>query len=174
MYHSNGHWHYNSIMLSLKMSNVISFYCSNVRLFNSSLYLHGMPDFNKSKKKILPVQKETDPPGSINPEYRKKTGEILPACTYADGIRNGDRTLLSRAITLIESSKPENRNLGLDVLEKCLPDTGNSIRIGITGVPGVGKSTFIDSMGKHLISEGKKERFLLLIRAAPGAGAASW
>lgn len=71
-------------------------------------------------------------------------------------IRSGDRTVLSQAITLIESSKEEYRQLGEDILEDCLAETGNSIRIGITGVPGVGKSTFIEALGKQLLDQEKK------------------
>ena len=66
---------------------------------------------------------------------------------YVAGIRAGDRVMLSQAITVIESRLPEDRALATDILEAILPDTGNSIRIGITGVPGVGKSTFIESFG---------------------------
>ncbi len=75
---------------------------------------------------------------------------------YVEGIKSGDRTILSRAITLIESTKAKHRELAQDIIEACLPDTGNSIRIGITGVPGVGKSTFIESLGNHIIEQGKK------------------
>jgi len=100
--------------------------------------------------------KEGDSSGSINPDYRKKAGSSLSADEYVNGIRGGDRAVLSRAITLIESSKPENRRLGEEILELCLPHTGNSVRIGVTGVPGAGKSTFIESIGKYLIVKGKK------------------
>lgn len=115
-----------------------------------------MPDSKNKNKKGLSVNKGVDSPGPVNPEYRKKAGAQLTVDEYVAGIRNGNRTVLSRAITLIESSKPENRNLGEKILEKCLPYTGNSVRVGITGVPGVGKSTFIESLGKLLIEEGKK------------------
>jgi LAO/AO transport system kinase len=70
-----------------------------------------------------------------------------------DGILAGDRTLLSRAITLIESTRQEHQDLAQEIIEGCLPHAGNSIRIGITGVPGVGKSTFIEAFGNHFIEE---------------------
>lgn len=68
----------------------------------------------------------------------------------------GDTVTLGRTITLIESKKPSDQKLAATLLEKLLPNTGKSIRIGITGSPGVGKSTFIEAFGKHLTSQGKK------------------
>lgn len=64
--------------------------------------------------------------------------------------------MLSRAITLIESAKQEHRKRGQQIIEECLPQTGKSIRVGITGVPGVGKSTFIESLGNYIIDKGRK------------------
>jgi LAO/AO transport system kinase len=72
---------------------------------------------------------------------------------YIDGILSGNRMLLSRAITLIESTRQEHQDLAQEIIEGCLPHAGNSIRIGITGVPGVGKSTFIEAFGNHVIEE---------------------
>ncbi len=115
-----------------------------------------MPDTENSKKKGLSTNSDVHSPGSINPGYRKKTGSRLSANDFVKGIRKGDRTVLSRAITLIESSKAEDRSLGEEVLEMCLPFTGNSVRIGVTGFPGSGKSTFIESIGKYLIVKGRK------------------
>lgn len=71
-------------------------------------------------------------------------------------LRAGDRTVLAKAITLAESTRPADRNKINAVLSRLLPFTGNSIRIGITGVPGVGKSTFIEVFGEHLATRGKK------------------
>lgn len=75
---------------------------------------------------------------------------------YVDGVLSGDRMILSRAITLIESTRADDVLLAEQVLQKLLPHTGKSFRIGITGVPGVGKSTFIESMGMFITSQGKK------------------
>lgn len=75
---------------------------------------------------------------------------------YINGILNKDRVILSQAITLIESSKTEHREIANDIINACLPYSGNSIRIGITGVPGVGKSTFIEAFGTYLTSINKK------------------
>jgi len=73
-----------------------------------------------------------------------------------EGILEHDQTALSRAITIIESTAQKHQQQAKEIIENCLPHANQSIRIGITGVPGVGKSTFIESFGKHLISEGKK------------------
>ena len=78
------------------------------------------------------------------------------------GIKSGDKRLLGKAITLIESKKPEHRVLAEELLKKIIPMTGNSVRVGITGVPGAGKSTFIESFGKYAISEGKKVAVLAI------------
>jgi LAO/AO transport system kinase len=80
----------------------------------------------------------------------------LTVADYAKGILNHDRVLLSRAITLVESKLDSDQLLGEELLQRLLPHTGKSIRIGITGIPGVGKSTFIESFGKYLTSIGKK------------------
>jgi LAO/AO transport system kinase len=86
--------------------------------------------------------------------------ERLSAATYINGVLNGDRVLLSRAITIIESSLESDKILAKEIIQAILPKSGNSIRIGITGVPGVGKSTFIEVFGIHLINEGKKVAIL--------------
>ena len=93
---------------------------------------------------------------SVNPDYKPvKKSKISPK-EYAGEIMSGNKTLLSQAITLLESSKPEYRNTGKEILELCLPHSGNSVRIGITGVPGAGKSTFIEAIGSVILEEGKK------------------
>ena len=74
----------------------------------------------------------------------------LTAAQYLDGILRGNRSVLARAITLVESDLPSDGDLAAEVIERCLPHTGGSRRVGITGVPGVGKSTFIEALGTHL------------------------
>ncbi|GAG98642.1 unnamed protein product, partial [marine sediment metagenome] len=74
----------------------------------------------------------------------------------ADQVLKGDRRALARAITLIESSRSDDRDAARELLEKLVPHSGNSLRVGISGVPGVGKSTFIESLGNHLIDQGHK------------------
>lgn len=82
---------------------------------------------------------------------------------YLKGINSCNTGILSRAITLIESTKPEHHKLAEDIIEACLPNSGNSIRIGITGVPGVGKSTFIEALGTYLIENHNKKVAVLAI-----------
>ncbi len=81
---------------------------------------------------------------------------VLTVDDYVKGVTSGDRALLARAITLVESTKREHRALSQAVLQELLPATGSAFRIGITGVPGVGKSTTIDQLGINLIAAGKK------------------
>jgi LAO/AO transport system kinase len=76
------------------------------------------------------------------------------AVSLIEGIRSGDRRSLARAITFAESTRPEHRVIADAVLEAVLPSTGNAVRIGISGPPGVGKSTFIEAIGNHIISQG--------------------
>ena len=77
----------------------------------------------------------------------------FPARYYIDGILNHDRLVLSRAITLAESHRADDQRLAQAVLEEVLPRTGHAVRVGITGVPGVGKSTFIEALGTYLTGQ---------------------
>jgi len=104
-----------------------------------------------SNNKSLSINKSSKVNDSVNPNYRTKKLSKRSLEEYVEGVKEGNRTILSQAITLIESSKKEYREIGQQILEECLPDTGNSVRIGVTGVPGVGKSTFIEALGQHLI-----------------------
>ncbi len=74
----------------------------------------------------------------------------------ADGLLAGNRTLLARAITMVESRRPDDQAVALDLLDLILPHTGGSLRVGITGAPGVGKSSFIDRFGANLVASGRK------------------
>ncbi len=112
------------------------------------------------KKSALSVSKGVKQPPSVNPNLQKVKRRKLSVQEYVSGIFNADRTILSQAITLIESNLPEHTEEAQEIIEQCLPRSGNSIRIGITGVPGVGKSSFIESMGMQLISE--KHRLAVL------------
>jgi LAO/AO transport system kinase len=77
----------------------------------------------------------------------------MPLARYVEGVLAGDRMVLARAITVIESKLPADGELAARLLDALLPHTGHSLRVGITGVPGVGKSTFIDALGMHLIRD---------------------
>lgn len=80
----------------------------------------------------------------------------LTAKDYTEGIINGDRVKLSKAITIIESNSPKHFELGQKIIQDLLPYTGKAIRVGITGFPGAGKSTFIESLGTYLCRRGSK------------------
>ncbi len=112
------------------------------------------------KSSALKVNKGIPQPPTVNEQaagaFRLRRKPDLPSETYLRGILDGDRVLLSRAITLIESSREEHYALAQKIIEACIPHSGNSLRIGITGVPGVGKSTFIEVLGKYLIERGHK------------------
>ncbi len=99
-------------------------------------------------------------PETLNPEVVKHFKNLKKKTQSAQElvaeILNHNQTALSQAITIIESTAPKHQQKAREIIGKCLPHANNSIRIGITGVPGVGKSTFIESFGKLLISEGKK------------------
>jgi len=93
----------------------------------------------------------------------KLNREKLPSVkTFVQHIRNGDVKFLSKAITLVESTNQKHQAKASEILQKCLPYTNNSIRIGITGVPGVGKSTFIEALGTFLVQKGKKVAVLAI------------
>lgn len=81
---------------------------------------------------------------------------LLPVADYVDGVRSGDRSVLARTITLVESRRPDHRRRAAEVVQALLPDTGGAHRVGITGVPGVGKSTFIDQLGVNLTGNGHR------------------
>ena len=90
---------------------------------------------------------------------------------YSDGVLAGDRVVLARAITLVESNLPADTELSAELLDRILPHAGNSRRVGITGVPGAGKSTFIDTLGMHLIRDcGERVAVLSVDPSSPISG----
>src|SRR5262245_9963561 len=91
------------------------------------------------------------PEAKHNPRPRRR--ELTPD-EYFAGVRAGDVAVLARALTLIESSSPRHLPVAERLLTRLLPHTGQSIRVGITGVPGVGKSTFIEALGLQLVGRG--------------------
>ena len=128
------------------------------------------PENNEAYKGLV-VNAGIEQPSSVNPYLknrpRRKKRE-LSVSDYVEGIVKGDVTVLSQAVTLVESVKPEHQAVAQEVIEKCLPYSGNSVRVGISGVPGAGKSTSIDVFGLHVLEEhGGKLSF---IRPSPSAG----
>ena len=94
----------------------------------------------------------------------------MPLTPTAEAIVASNRRALAKAITLVESLRPQDREAAQALLNELLPYTGKSLRIGITGVPGVGKSTFIESFGQHVIAEGHKVAVLAVDPSSPMAG----
>ncbi len=90
------------------------------------------------------------PPADLMARLRARRRRRLSKREYIDGVLNGDRTVLGQAITLVESSRTEDADLAQDILEACLQHSGASVRVGITGVPGVGKSSVIEALGTYL------------------------
>lgn len=110
---------------------------------------------NDDQYKGLKVNSGVTQQSIVNPylrPHRFKRRELTVA-DYVDGIRKGDVTVLSQAVTLVESINPDHYSLAQEVIEKCLPYAGNSIRVGISGVPGAGKSTSIDEFGVHVLEK---------------------
>ena len=137
--------------------------CSSIK----SLYLclivkNDMSDENKDNnfESALRVNDGVEQPSQVDENavklFKTKRKELLSVDEYVEGVLNGNRTILSQAITLIESSLHAHKLLAQQIIERCLPYSGKSFRIGITGVPGVGKSTFIEAFGIYLTGKGHK------------------
>lgn len=105
----------------------------------------------------LTVNSGVKQPPIVNPYLKPRRRKPMPTSgELVEGILKGDVTTLSRAVTLVESLSAEHQAIAQEVIEKCLPYSGNSRRIGITGVPGAGKSTSIDVFGLHILKDGGK------------------
>ena len=107
----------------------------------------------------LAVNKGIEQPPIVNPYLKKmRTAKrrSFTASEYVEGIVKGDTSILSQAVTLVESNLYEHQTLAQEVIEKCLPHACDSVRVGITGVPGAGKSTSIDTFGLHVLKRGGK------------------
>lgn len=113
----------------------------------------------------LQVNEGTSDKPMINPymkdfkRFKKKTYTVNE---YVEGILKGNISLLSQAVTLVESSKYEHQSTAQEIIEKCLPYSGNSLRVGLTGVPGAGKSTSIDSFGMYLLENNPNDKLAVL------------
>ena len=108
---------------------------------------------NSSEYAGLQVNSGVEQPSIINPYLKRNRfrRRELTAAEMVEGILKGDVTVLSQAVTLIESVNPDHQAKAQEVINKCL--SGNSVRVGISGVPGAGKSTSIDEFGMHVLRE---------------------
>ena len=117
-------------------------------------------DYDNKDTKLIVNEGVVQPP-ITNPyvkKFYKKKPEILTADQYMEGIVSGNRTILSQAITLVESYLPEHRAVAQEIIRRCQPISSErkTMRIGITGVPGAGKSTFIEAFGSCITARGHK------------------
>lgn len=118
------------------------------------------PDYDNKDSKLI-INEGVEQPPIINPYlknvFKKKPG-LLTVDEYMDGIVKGDTTILSKAITLVESYLPEHRAIAQQIIQRCqvLSNKVESMRIGITGVPGAGKSTFIEAFGSYITAKNHK------------------
>ncbi|MDR0955093.1 MAG: methylmalonyl Co-A mutase-associated GTPase MeaB [Rikenellaceae bacterium] len=114
---------------------------------------HHKQEFDHS---ALEVERGVSQPPIVNPYYRKHPRRKLTTEQYVEGILRRDITILSQAITLVESLLPEHHDQAQEIIERCLPHAAQSVRIGITGVPGAGKSTFIEAIGNTITALGHR------------------
>ncbi|MDY0077194.1 MAG: methylmalonyl Co-A mutase-associated GTPase MeaB [Bacteroidales bacterium] len=124
---------------------------------------------NKRKptmQSALKVNAGIEQPDQLNTKaitrLKARKSQILSAEAYINGILDGDMVLLSKAITLIESNLAAHQNVAQKVIAGCLPHSGKALRLGITGVPGAGKSTFIEALGMYLCKQDQKVAVLAI------------
>ncbi len=117
---------------------------------------HFETEHGKHHDSALIVNDGVEQPPVVNPAFKKPKRRELTAGQYMEGILGGDISILARAITLIESSNPDHHALASEIISRCLPHAGRSKRIGITGVPGAGKSTFIEAIGNRATAHGNR------------------
>jgi LAO/AO transport system kinase len=132
-----------------------------------AVWSEGIPDLADPKEKesalrVRPGRVAPEPPHDLMARVSNRR-RALSRQQYVDGILKGQRAILAQAITLIESSRGADRELAEQILEECLSHSGNSIRLGITGVPGAGKSSLIEVLGMSLIREHHQKVAVLAI-----------
>ena len=118
----------------------------------------------------LKVNAGIEQPPIVNPYFQRRRRHQLTTDEYIEGILAGNITVLSQAITLVESLLPEHYAQAQEIIERCLPYSGRSVRIGITGVPGAGKSTFIEAIGTLVTNLGHKLSVLAIDPSSERSG----
>jgi LAO/AO transport system kinase len=118
----------------------------------------------------LNVTKGVEDQPVVNPHFVRKKRRQMTTDEYVAGILEGNITILAQAITLIESNNPSHYAQAQEIIEKCLPHSGKSIRIGITGVPGAGKSSFIEAVGNMVTSYNHKLAVLAIDPSSERSG----
>ena len=106
----------------------------------------------------------------VNPNLRRIARRTYTVDEFVEGILRSDITCLSQAVTLVESNRPDHQAIAQQIIERCLPYSGKSMRVGITGVPGAGKSTSIDTFGMHLVKQGRRLAVLAIDPSSERSG----
>ncbi len=127
-------------------------------------YLHG------AEHSALDVSYGVTSQPIVNPHFKRKLRRSITTAQYVEGILAGDRILLSQAITLIESVNPVHHQQAQEIIAECLPHASRSTRIGITGVPGAGKSSFIEAIGGYVTSLGHRLAVLAIDPSSQRSG----
>ena len=118
----------------------------------------------------LNVTEGVDDKPVVNPYFVRRKRRVMTTEEYVDGILAGNITILAQAITLIESNNPTHYAQAQEIIERCLPYSGKSVRIGITGVPGAGKSSFIEAVGNMVTSYNHKLAVLAIDPSSERSG----
>ena len=111
---------------------------------------------NEEQYQGLTVNSGVERMPDVNPYRRRVSRHEYTVSEFVEGILAGNKVILSQAVTMIESSLPRHQQMAAEIIEKCLPYAGHSVRWGITGVPGAGKSTSIEAFGMELLRQGRK------------------
>ena len=144
---------------------VLQFSINNYFKFTIIMFSQIMNTKDKHKSALEEIKGISQPASTdkLSVQKIKLNRGILPSTKiFIENIRKSDITYLSRAITLVESTNAVHQKKASKILQGCLPFANKSIRIGITGVPGVGKSTFIEAFGRYLTNQGKKVAVLAI------------
>ncbi|MDR2474980.1 MAG: methylmalonyl Co-A mutase-associated GTPase MeaB [Bacteroidales bacterium] len=111
---------------------------------------------NDAAYKGLNVNNGVEQPPVVNPYLQPRRKKEYSVSEYVEHILKGDNAILSQAVTMVESANAQHQQIAQELIENCMPYSGKSLRVGITGVPGAGKSTSIDTLGMHVVEKGHR------------------